>query len=54
MPHYENLQLYLRLGLKLQKIHGVLEFNQSQGLKPYIKKKEIEVGKNKYKDGKIL
>ena len=27
--HYENLQLYLRLGLKLKKIHGILEFNQT-------------------------
>ena len=34
--HYENLQLYLREGLKLQKIHSVLEFNQSQWFKPYI------------------
>ena len=34
--YYEHLQLYLRLGLKLKKINPVLEFNQSQWLKPYI------------------
>ena len=34
--HYENLQLYLRLGLKLKKIHCVLEFNKSLSLKPYV------------------
>ena len=28
--HCENLQIYLRLGLKLKKKHRVLEFNQSQ------------------------
>ena len=34
--HYENLELYLRLGLKLKKKHRILEFNQSQWLRPYI------------------
>ena len=37
--HYENLQLYL----KLKTIHLVLEFNQSQWLKPYI---EFKTQKN--------
>ena len=35
--HYEKLKLYLRLGLKLREIHHVLELNQSEWLKPYIK-----------------
>ena len=34
--HYENLKLYLRLGLKLKEIHRILELNQSQWLKQYI------------------
>ena len=28
--HYENWELYLRIGLKLKKLHPVLECNQSQ------------------------
>ena len=51
--YYENLQLYFFL----KKIHCVLEFNQSQWLKPYIEfntQKRIEAEKNNDKDGKVL
>ena len=48
MIHYENLQLYLRLELKLKKIHRVLEFNQSQWLKQNV---EFNTQKSRKKDG---
>ena len=34
--HYETLKLYIKLGLKLEKIHRVLEFSQSPWLKVFI------------------
>ena len=57
MLHHENLQLYLRLGLKLKNLHSELEFNQSQWLKPYFEvntQKKNRSRKNGDKDGIAL
>eukprot|EP00732_Lithocolla_globosa_P000150 Lithocolla_globosa_v1_NODE_30_length_9033_cov_22.154583.p4 type:complete len:270 gc:universal NODE_30_length_9033_cov_22.154583:5715-6524(+) len=34
--HYRNLKQYLNLGLELQQVHRVVEFNQSPWMKKYI------------------
>ena len=54
MIHYGNFKLYLRLGLKLKKIHRLLELNQSQRQKQYVEfntKTRIEAKKKKKKNG---
>ena len=35
--HYRNLQFYLKQGLRLKKVHRVLEFEQKCWMEPYIK-----------------
>ena len=54
--HYRNLQYYLSQGLVFKKVHRILEFNQSDWMKPYIdfnpqKRKEAtnEAAKNLFK-----
>jgi len=38
VTHIRNLQLYLKLGMKLLKIHRVLMFEQTEIIAPYIEK----------------
>ena len=57
--HYQNLQLYASLGMKMKKIHRIIQFEQLSWLKPYIdlntmKRKEAvdrgdKVGKDLFK-----
>ena len=46
--HFKNLKFYLKQGLKLTKIHRILQFEQSPWLKTYIdfntkKKKKYKI-----------
>ena len=35
--HYRNLQIYLSLGMKVKKVHRILEFNEKPWMEPYIR-----------------
>ena len=35
--HYRNLQFYLKQGMKLKRVHRVLEFEQKWWMEPYIR-----------------
>ena len=35
--HYDNLQFYLRQGMRLKKVHRVIEFDQEPWMEPYIR-----------------
>ena len=57
MVNYKNLQLYLKPGLNLKKIHRILQFNQSKWLKAFVElntQKRTETENNGDKDGKAL
>ena len=35
--HYKNLQFYLNLGMRLKKVHRMIEFDQEPWMEPYIR-----------------
>ena len=37
VTHYSNLQFYLRQGMRLKKVHRVIEFDQEPWMEPYIR-----------------
>ena len=54
--HYRNVQFYLKQGMKLKRVHRVLEFEQERWMEPYIrmntefrKKGKNDFEKNFYK-----
>lgn len=48
--HYRNLQLYLQLGMKIKKIHRILEFTQYSFLKEYV---ELNTKRRQEADGEF-
>ena len=50
--YYQNLYLYLALGMKLTKVHKVLKFKQSDCIKTYNKKTKQKNKKTKKKNKK--
>jgi len=51
--HYKNLKFYLKHGLKLKKVHKILQFDQKAWLKPYIdlNTKLRQEADNKFEEG---
>ena len=37
VTHYSNPQFYLRQGMRLKKVHRVIEFDQEPWVEPYIR-----------------
>ena len=50
--HYKVLQLYVKLGLKITKVHRILQFEQEKWLEPYIRlnSQRRKVATNKFQE----